>query len=53
MVIESIEETFLLFFDNEVVNKTVEYKNQRINMTIAHLQRTKDYNESHKLLGEH
>ena len=47
--IENIKDTFHLYFDNDIMNKIVGCTNTRINETIAHLQRSDNFNESSKL----
>ena len=44
--IENIEDTFHLYFDNDIMDKIVDCTNTRINATIAHLQRSDNFNES-------
>ena len=48
--IENIEDkimyNFHLYFDNDIMDKTAEYKNTRINETIVRLQRSDNFNES-------
>ena len=44
--IENIEDTFHLYFDNDIMDKIVDCTNTRINATIACLQRSDNFNES-------
>ena len=46
--IENIEDTFHLYFDNDIMDKIVDCTNTRINETIARLQRSDNFNESSK-----
>ena len=44
--IENIEDSFHLYFDNDIIDKIFDCKNTRTNGTKASLQRSGDYNES-------
>ena len=46
--IENIEDTFHLYFDNDIMDKIVDCTNTTINETIARLQRSNNFNESSK-----
>ena len=46
--IENIEDTFHLYFDNDIMDKIVDCTNTRINETIARLQQSDNFNESSK-----
>ena len=46
--IGNIEDTFHLYFDNDIIDKIVEYTNTSINETIARLQRSDNFNQSSK-----
>ena len=46
--IENIEDTFHLYFDNDIMDKIVDCTNTRINETIPRLQRIDNFNESSK-----
>ena len=46
--IGNIEDTFHLYFDNDIMDKIVEYANTSINETIARLQRSDNFNQSSK-----
>ena len=46
--IENIEDTFHLYFDNDIMDKIVDCTNTRINETIACLQQSDNFNESSK-----
>ena len=46
--IENIEDTFHLYFDNDIMDRIVDCTNTRINETIARLQRSDNFNESSK-----
>ena len=46
--IENIEDTFYLYFDNDVMDKIVDCTNTKINETIARLQQSDNFNESSK-----
>ena len=46
--IENIEDTFHLYFDNDIMDKIVDCTNIRINETIASLQRSESFSESSK-----
>ena len=44
--IENIEDTFHLYFDNDIKDKIVDCTNTRINATISCFQRSDNFNES-------
>ena len=46
--IESINDTFHLYFDNDIIDKIVDCTNTRINETITRLQQSGNLNESSK-----
>ena len=46
--IENIEDTFHLYFENDIMDKIVDCTNIRINETIARLQRNNNFNQSSK-----
>ena len=46
--IENIEDTFHLYFDNDIMDKIIDCTNTKINETIARLQRSDNFNESSK-----
>ena len=46
--IGNIEDTFHLYFDNDIMDKIVEYANTSLNETIARLQRSDNFNQSSK-----
>ena len=46
--IENIEDTFHLYFENDIMDKIVDCTNIRINETIARLQRNDNFNQSSK-----
>ena len=46
--IENIEDTFYLYFDNDVMDKIVDCTNTKINEIIARLQQSDNFNESSK-----
>ena len=46
--IKNIEDTFHLYFDNDIMDKIVDCRNTRINETIARVQRSDNFNESSK-----
>ena len=46
--IGNIEDTFHLYFDNDIMDKIFDCANTRINETIARLQRSDNFNESSK-----
>ena len=46
--IENIEDTFHLYFDNDIVDKIVDFPYTRINETITCLQQSNNFNESRK-----
>ena len=45
---QNIKDTFHLYFDNDIMDKIVDWTNTRINETIARLQRSDNFNESSK-----
>ena len=48
--IENFEDTFDLYFDNDIMDNIVDCTNTRINETIAHLQQNDNFNESSKYI---
>ena len=46
--IENIEDTFHLYFDNDIMDKIIDCTNTKINETIARLQQSDNFNESSK-----
>ena len=46
--IENMEDTFHLYFDNDIMDKIVDCTNTRTNETIVRLQRSDKFNESSK-----
>ena len=46
--IENIEDTFHLYFDNDIIDKILDCTNTRINEIIALLRRSDNFNESSK-----
>ena len=46
--IENIEDTFHLYFDNDIMDKIIDCTNTKINETIERLQQSDNFNESSK-----
>ena len=46
--IENIEDTFHLYFENDIIDRIVDCTNTRVNETIASKQRSDYFNESSK-----
>ena len=46
--IENIEDTFHLYFDNDIMDKIIDCTNTKINETKEHFQQSDNFNESSK-----